>query len=48
MAELDAFPSCIPLWHEVALLLFSKILPGDECYAFDLVSTVLFNSKFLW
>lgn len=48
MTEVDAFSSCIPLWHKVALLLVSKIFPGDEFYAFDLVSTVLFNSKFLW
>ena len=38
--------STVPLWHEVGLLLFAKLLPGDEFYAFDLLSTVLFNSKF--
>ena len=42
------FAHIISLLHEVALLLFTKFLPGDEFYAHDLLSTVLLNSRFLW
>ncbi|XP_015763602.1 PREDICTED: RNA polymerase II-associated protein 1-like [Acropora digitifera] len=41
------FAHIISLLHDVALLLFTKFLPGDEFYAHDLLSTVLLNSKFL-
>ncbi|XP_029211731.2 RNA polymerase II-associated protein 1-like isoform X2 [Acropora millepora] len=41
------FAHIISLLHEVALLLFTKFLPGDEFYAHDLLSTVLLNSRFL-
>ena len=41
------FTRIISLLHEVALLLFTKFLPGDEFYAHDLLSTVLLNSRFL-
>ena len=48
LTDVADFAHIIPLLHEVALLLFAKILPGDEFYAFDLLSTVLLHSKFLW
>ena len=48
MTESDDLSSYVPLWHEVAVLLFAKIFPGDEFYAFDLLSTILLNSKFFW
>lgn len=44
--ESDERSSNDSLWHEAALSLFSKIFPGDEFYALDLLSTILFNSKF--
>ncbi|KAJ7323457.1 RNA polymerase II associated protein 1 [Desmophyllum pertusum] len=40
------YSSYVSLWHEAALSLFSKIFPGDEFYAFDLLSTILLNAKF--
>ncbi|XP_068681600.1 RNA polymerase II-associated protein 1-like isoform X1 [Montipora foliosa] len=47
LTDVADFAHIIPLLHEVALLLFAKMLPGDEFYAFDLLSTVLLHSKFL-
>jgi len=42
----DEFSSHVSVWHETALSLFSKIFPGDEFYAFDLLSSILLNAKY--
>ena len=36
----------IALYHTSSLLLFSRLMPGDEYYAHDLMSTVIYNPVF--
>jgi len=47
VADSDEISSHVSLWHHTALSLFSKIFPGDEFYAFDLLSTIVLNPKYI-
>ena len=42
----DGLSEFASIYHEAALVLFARLQPGDEYYAHDLMSTVLYNTRF--